>query len=341
MEHQMETVKLQFHGSAKEYFKIWVVNLALTILTVGIYSAWAKVRTQRYFHSHTVLAGTGFEYHGKPMQILLGRLILALFFIPMAVLLGLDNPVGGFFLLALGLIAPWLMARSLKFRLGVVSWRNIGFRWRGTSPETYWMTLKCLLTAAFTLFLAYPYLHQEIHRFIVNRVQFGRFQCKAGKSTWDCYKAYFLVVFLTLLLSIAGSLAIAATQQYAPATAEFMQYGLTIFTYGVFLKILDALIQNIVSTNTRLGGIQIQSSMTFKGLAKLYIGNLALLAVTLGLAWPWTKIREIHYRLDHLQLVGPDVLAFINDSGDIGDGVEKVGATGAEFANWFDFDVSL
>ena len=35
-----------FDGSATEYFRIWIVNLALSILSLGIFSAWAKVRTR-------------------------------------------------------------------------------------------------------------------------------------------------------------------------------------------------------------------------------------------------------------------------------------------------------
>jgi len=36
--------KFVFHGTGREYFKIWIVNLVLTIATLGIYAAWAKVR---------------------------------------------------------------------------------------------------------------------------------------------------------------------------------------------------------------------------------------------------------------------------------------------------------
>jgi uncharacterized membrane protein YjgN (DUF898 family) len=34
----------QFRGRTDEYFRIWIVNIALTIVTLGIFSAWAKVR---------------------------------------------------------------------------------------------------------------------------------------------------------------------------------------------------------------------------------------------------------------------------------------------------------
>ena len=42
-----------FTGTSAEYFRIWIVNVALTILTLGVYSAWAKVRTEQYFYGHT------------------------------------------------------------------------------------------------------------------------------------------------------------------------------------------------------------------------------------------------------------------------------------------------
>ncbi|HEY0302921.1 MAG TPA: DUF898 family protein, partial [Rhizomicrobium sp.] len=71
---------VEFRGRGAEYFRIWVVNVALTVLTLGVYSAWAKVRTQRYFYGNTYLAGHSFEYHASAVRILIGRAIaLALF----------------------------------------------------------------------------------------------------------------------------------------------------------------------------------------------------------------------------------------------------------------------
>ena len=65
-----------FKGRAGEYFGIWIVNVLLSILTLGIYSAWAKVRRVRYFYGNMYLDGHNFEYHAKPRQILIGRLIV-------------------------------------------------------------------------------------------------------------------------------------------------------------------------------------------------------------------------------------------------------------------------
>ena len=69
-------IGFEFNGSAFEYFKIWIVNIALSIVTLGIYSAWAKVRTKRYFYGNTTLDGSSFEYLANPISILKGRLIV-------------------------------------------------------------------------------------------------------------------------------------------------------------------------------------------------------------------------------------------------------------------------
>src|SRR5216117_1580348 len=54
-------VQPEFTGTAAEYFRIWIVNLFFTLATLGIYSAWAKVRKRRYFYGSTRLDGDSFE----------------------------------------------------------------------------------------------------------------------------------------------------------------------------------------------------------------------------------------------------------------------------------------
>ena len=65
----------EFRGNSAEYFRIWVINLALSLLTLGIFSAWAKVRRERYFYGNTWVAGAPFEYLASPINVLKGRLI--------------------------------------------------------------------------------------------------------------------------------------------------------------------------------------------------------------------------------------------------------------------------
>jgi uncharacterized membrane protein YjgN (DUF898 family) len=71
----LTTYRFDFTGRNGEYFRIWVVSLFLSVVTLGIYSAWGKVRKKRYLYSHTELDGTGFEFRATPLAILRGRVI--------------------------------------------------------------------------------------------------------------------------------------------------------------------------------------------------------------------------------------------------------------------------
>ena len=65
--------RFTFTGSAPEYFRVWIVNVALSIVTLGIYSAWAKVRNKQYFYGNTHLDDVSFRYLADPKQILKGK----------------------------------------------------------------------------------------------------------------------------------------------------------------------------------------------------------------------------------------------------------------------------
>ena len=124
-------IPVVFRGNAREYYGIWIVNLLLTIVTLGIYSAWAKVRRVRYFRGNTFIGGDSFDYHAPPIAILKGRILVVI------VLVGLNaltnfNPL--FNLLWLVVLAgfPWLMNRSLRFNARYTSWRGVRFNFLGS-----------------------------------------------------------------------------------------------------------------------------------------------------------------------------------------------------------------
>ncbi|MCL2021307.1 MAG: YjgN family protein [Betaproteobacteria bacterium] len=124
--------RLQFVGSGGEYFRIWFVNLFLSILSLGIYSAWAKVRREQYFHRNTLLDGSGFDYHGNPKAILKGRIIAVGL---LAILSVIDRLAPAYHFPALLLASPlfpWLLIRSFIFRARNTSFRGLHFDFLGT-----------------------------------------------------------------------------------------------------------------------------------------------------------------------------------------------------------------
>ena len=120
-----------FTGQAGEYFGIWIVNILLSVVTLGIYSAWAKVRNKRYFYGNTSLSSSSFAYHASPLQILKGRLIAFTFFAAYAISSSVAPALIGVFVIATIILTPWVVVRARAFNAFQSSYRNVRFGFTG------------------------------------------------------------------------------------------------------------------------------------------------------------------------------------------------------------------
>lgn len=130
-------ISIAFTGSGSEYFRIWIVNLLLMLVTLGIYFPWAKARRLRYFMGNTLVGGQPLGFHGDPKKMFKGYVLVGILFILYSVA-GEFSGVAG--LVALVLVAglwPALFKSSMQFRLANTSWRGLRFRFVGDLPGAY------------------------------------------------------------------------------------------------------------------------------------------------------------------------------------------------------------
>ena len=134
---QEHRLGIRFTGSGSEYFRIWIVNLLLTIVTLSLYYPWAKVRRLRYFHGNTLIGGQPLDFHGDPRKMLRGYLLVGVMVLLYSVA-GRFSPVAGLvaFLIVAG-IWPALLKSSMQFRLANTSWRGLRFRFKGDLGGAY------------------------------------------------------------------------------------------------------------------------------------------------------------------------------------------------------------
>jgi uncharacterized membrane protein YjgN (DUF898 family) len=86
---------IHFHGRGGSLFGIQIVNLFLSLITLGVYSFWGRVKVRSYLASQTEFAGDRFAYHGTGKELFVGWLkALVLFGIPLFVLVLLQIIVG-------------------------------------------------------------------------------------------------------------------------------------------------------------------------------------------------------------------------------------------------------
>lgn len=127
----------EFTGKGGEYFSIWVVNVVLTVLTLGIYSAWAKVRTKQYFYGNTKLDGVSFQYLADPKRILLGRIVAFIIFIAYYSATMISPKASLMIALILLSLAPVFLVMSMSFQLKNSAYRHVSFGFQKNYLSAY------------------------------------------------------------------------------------------------------------------------------------------------------------------------------------------------------------
>lgn len=344
------TQGFSFTGRGGEYFRIWIVNLALTIVTLGIYSAWAKVRRLQYFYRNTSLAGASFDYHGNPIAILKGRLIgvglLAIYNLSV----GLSSTLGLVVLLILAAIFPWLIQRSLCFKLANSSYRGLRFSFDGDVGGAYRAFLLWTGLGYLSLGLLMPLAHQRIKAYQHGNSRYGM-SCFGFNARPGGFYGIYLKMLLMLLVPVVlffvldgaalfqGLAAPHQSRQERMAMVGMIFAGILVFYLLVFLFIgpwFAARVQNLVWNGTVLGPHAFQSNARARDLLAIYLTNFIGIVLTLGLFKPFADIRLAKYRLEHMALQAEDDLeAFVADQ------TRAVAATGEETAEVFDLDISF
>lgn len=331
------TVPFEFTGRAGEYFKIWIVNILLTFLTVGIYSAWAKVRTKRYFYGNTFLQDSSFEYLADPLKILKGRLIVFGFFVLYAIATTIAVAAGALFGLFFLLIFPWVFVRALAFNARNSSYRNIRFDFNASYGRAAGVFIGGGVLAALTLGLGYPYFVYLRSKFVVGNSGYGSTPFGFSARAANFYGVY-LVAFVGILLAIglAWVLLAAGAVPEELMTGGWLAVILFYLSLGFLMVYLQTSITNLVWSNAHLGDHRLESTLRTTQMLWIHVSNTVAIVLSFGLLIPWATIRKVRYRLDNLKLLA---------AGELDDFIageqETVAAAGGEIADFFDFDLGI
>ena len=198
------TIPVVFTGRAGEYFGIWIVNILLSIITLGIYSAWAKVRTQKYFHQHTSIDGRSFDYHATGMQILIGRAIIVAAAIAYVAVSNLAPGLSMFVFLVYFLAGPWLIVRSLRFKAVVTTWSGVRFRFEGEYGRAFKVFALYPILVAISLYLILPFLSRAIKRYIINGHSLGGSHFSFDTEIGPFYRAFLWAILGSIVCAALG-----------------------------------------------------------------------------------------------------------------------------------------
>ncbi|MCA1245318.1 YjgN family protein [Massilia sp. MS-15] len=350
-----------FTGDGREYFRIWVVNLLLSLATLGIYSAWAKVRRLQYFDRNTQLAGASFDFHGNPRAVLAGRVLSVILLGAYHYAFGFSSTFGIVVVTLLLLAFPWLMRGALRFRLGNTSYRGLRLGFDGSVGEAY----LAWLPAAFTflmpgvllalypgkpwlaalplpLYLLWPLMHARIRRFQHANLLFGDQHSAYTVKARRFYRFYLVSGSLLLVTSLVAGMAAGFAGAMAAGDRNTAMFaGMAVGIVALYLIYLLAgpymvvRVSNLAWSNTSFPGLRLRSTLPARGFMKLQTRNALLTLLTLGLYRPFAVVAVYRYRLAHLHIeVDGDIEAACAHVATRG------GAAGDSVADGFGIDLS-
>lgn len=335
------TAHIRFNGSGSEYFRIWIVNMLLLLVTLGLYWPWAKVRRLRYFWGNTLVDGDPLGFHGNPRQMFKGWAL-------MAVLFALYNWASNFSAVA-GIVAfvvlaglwPALWRSSMRFRMANTSWRGLRLRFAGSSRDAYAAILPPLLISL-PLVVAIPFAPKNgegptpdwvagvaviTMLLMVGALPWGLWRMKAyqhrhyalGPLQTDfraSLKSFYALALkpLLMLLSVFAAVGLlvwglaSAGGDTRAALKPLLRWApvLVLLFWGLLMfgmgPWVTTRMQNLVWTKTGNAQLRFISRLSFRRMFALSLKNGLLIGLTLGLYWPFAAVAKARLRLEAVQI---------------------------------------
>jgi uncharacterized membrane protein YjgN (DUF898 family) len=362
-----QVLHFTFTGSGAEYFRIWIVNLLLTVATLGIYSAWAKVRRLQYFDRNTQLAGAAFDFRGAPKAVLRGRVLALVLLAAYHYAFGFSEAIGLAVIGVLLLALPFLMRGALRFRLSNTYYRGLPFGFSGSVAGAYRAYLLPIATfllpgaifalapqdpwaaAAFLPYLAWPTMHAMMKRYQHAHLLYGGEQPSYHVAAKRFWRPYLLALLLGLSGFVAASLVLGVIGMIMQAfkgtgagdwgsslAGAFYLLVFLYVTYVVTGPYLQVRIANLAWSHTAFRGVRIDSTLEARGFTKLQTVNVLLTLLTLGLYRPFAAVRVHRYRLAHMALYADGDFGQLVDSA----APPRPGAAGDGVADFLGVDLS-
>lgn len=343
------TLSFSFNGKAGEYFGIWIVNSLLKIITVGFYSAWAKVRRRRFFYGSTRLKGEQFDYLADPMTLFKGWLIAAGAFLLYSLGTKVSPILSGIIGLIIFVAFPWLLVRSRIFNSLNSSYRNIRFGFRRNYREAYVVFAGLPILMLLTLGLLAPYMIYRQKKFLVENSSYGATPFSFNATAKDFYILSMKVAFgfILVLGLVAAIFGLSGSGEAGAAAADGVKSmnRLAIIpiislplVYFILMVYGQTALANLSWNSTKMGNGTFRSTLRTRDMALLFTTNAVAILCSLGLLIPWATVRMTRYRFENLTLVTSesldDVMAAAGRKG-------PVSAAGEEIGDLFDMPIDI
>lgn len=349
-ENSISTPVLSYDGRIGDLYRIFLINILLTIVTLGIWRFWGETRMRRYVWSRTSSFGQRFEYDGTGGQLFVGFLLALLLFVGLfgatalvAYLLALFFPDTGkslaiipaiLFIIAVLTLALGAPLAAQRHRLSHTTWGGIRGGVEGSMLSYGLRSLSYAILTIVTLYQMGPWSQMRLYERMTNATFFGNQHFSASTCALDIYKR-FLLTFVGILVLVGGVYG-ALYFMLLPAMVQLVQVkgdpqvtaaaliilapgfvlGSLVVTFGSALigaSFVAAYFRHIIG-HTRFGALQFSSQITGMAVLRFTLGNLAILVFTLGIGIPVVIHRNLRFMAKNFLGTGTPDFASLQQS---------------------------
>lgn len=332
------TWRFAFRGKGLEYFKIWIVNLLLTIVTLSLYAPWAKVRRLRYFYGNTYLNRRKFDFTGIPSRILVGRLVALGLYIGMSIASSLSEgaALAGFVIAFIAI--PWLFRSSSRFMARNSKYENCRFYFSAGMKHSYWVFFCCFSITLLSLGLLYPISLLWYKRWQLNHLYVGQLKFKFNAEAGDFYVAILLpsLTFFMVMLCAASLIGLTFITELPFELAVTVAAVLYFIAIVFIVPLIQGYFFKLIWSNVQIENSILKTDVSPWYFAWIKMTNNIAILLSFGLLYAWAMVRIYRYTIESLSLV------FLDDPTQLYNQAQQdISAIGEEVADIFDIDISL
>ena len=263
-----ETHRVSFHGDGESFFVLLLKNVFLTIVTFGIYAAWARTARRKYLWNNVAVAGQRLGFTGTGKEVFIAYLkVLGVYLLVIGVFVGAawvspDLAIVVQLGLGLGLLvlAPYAIYWSRAYLLSRTTWRGIRFGLAGDASNFAGVFVGGYFATVFTLGIYGPFWINDMRRCLTNATRFG-----TEPFRYDGVgKEVFFIALKGFLLSLV--------------------------TLGIYSFWMQASLQRYFFAHTSFGQARGRFAVTGGTLFKLFLLHLFGTSFSFGLAFPWIAV---------------------------------------------------
>jgi|GEM_PF-5119665 len=312
----VDTISCRFAGTTAEYFEIWIVNVLVTVCSLGMYRPWANDRRREYFYKNTAVGKSALRYNGTPEKAIPMAAFVAALGVA-GVVAALYQPILLAALAAIVVFAyPLMRHHALVRQSAATSYRGRALEYQGTVKDSYLCLLVLPLLSALAFFIPMGNVTRLAIAHRVEHLNYGDipFASKLGGSevwsalgaTLGALLAVVGVIALMLMTPVPGSSTTAWTAAMAGDFGLIHAGAVVLFLVGISLPmaVWRAHADKMMFSTLRLkAGVAFHSELETSTLVGIYVSNALVILCTLGMATPWAAIRIARYRVSAVKLI--------------------------------------